>query len=251
MDGVERFDDRVADYVRFRPGYPVGVATLIERELDVAPPADVVDVGAGTGKFTLLLADAGHRVLAVEPNEAMRAEAARLLAKRKNVELVDGTAEHTGLPDECADAITVAQAFHWFDADAARVEFARILRPGGRVFLIWNDRRARPSSLLAEYEALLHEHAPDYEALERREDGNARVRAFFGPGGFRETCFGNRQVLDWQGLRGRALSASYVPRDGPAHEAFFAGLRAAFERHEEDGTVDFDYDTRVFHGRLD
>lgn len=251
MDGVERFDDRVADYVRFRPGYPVGVVSLLERELGAPPPADVVDVGAGTGKLTELLADAGHRVIAVEPNEAMRAEAARLLGRRKTVELVDGSAEATGLPEECADAITVAQAFHWFDVDAARAEFARILRPGGRVFLLWNDRRARPRSLLADYEALLHAHAPAYEALERREDGNARVRAFFGAAGFRETCFGNRQVLDWEGLRGRARSASYVPREGPDHEAFFAGLRDAFERHEDGGTVDFDYDTRVFHGRLD
>ncbi len=250
-DGVERFNDRVADYVRFRPGYPVGVAALITAELACPPPVDIVDVGAGTGKLTERLVQAGQRVYAVEPNPFMRAEAEKLLSTRSGVTFIDGTAEATGLPDECADGVTVAQAYHWFDADAARAEFRRILRPGGLVFLIWNDRRALPGSLLAEYDDLLRAHAPDYEALERRDGDNSRVAEFFAPHGFRETCFDNHQRLDWEGLRGRALSASYVPRDGPLHEAFFAGLRQAFEHHEVKGRIDFSYDTRVFHGRLD
>jgi hypothetical protein len=104
--------------------------------------------------------------------------------------------------------------------------------------------------MLAEYERLLRAHAPDYAALERRGSGDAIVRAFFRPSPVAEHALPNVQRLDWEGVAGRARSASYVPRAGPAHEAIFRGLRAAFEEHARDGVVDMLHDTRLFVGRL-
>ena len=143
-DPHQRFTDRVGDYVSYRPGYP---ETLIDAVIDLVgsrSAAVVADIGAGTGIFTRSLVARGLQVYAVEPNAAMRTAAERGLADAPNFSAIDGSAEATGLADESVDLITAAQAFHWFDKSAARQEFERILKSGGRVALIWNRRPRRP-----------------------------------------------------------------------------------------------------------
>jgi SAM-dependent methyltransferase len=231
-DSVRRFDDRVDDYVRARPGYPPQVVELVEGQ-GVPRGATVADVGSGTGKLSEVLLAAGHVVIGVEPNATMRAAARAQLGGQARFRQVDGRAEATGLPDASVDAIVAAQAFHWFDAPAARREFARVLRPGGLVALIWNDRRLEGCPLLADYDRLLAENCPEYGEALRRAPGEGVLAAFFAPSPMQERRFDNSQRLGWEDYRARALSASYVPRSGPAHERFFAGLRESFDRHAQ------------------
>ena len=120
-------------YERARPGYPEEAARWLLGDA----PRRVVDLGAGTGKLTRLLAALGHDVVAVEPLEQMRAQ---LLANVPGVECVEGSAERIPLADASADAVVAAQAYHWFDAPVALVEIARVLRPQGTLGLIWNTR---------------------------------------------------------------------------------------------------------------
>jgi SAM-dependent methyltransferase len=125
----------VADrYARARPGYP---AAAVEWLLEAAPGRDVVDLAAGTGKLTEVLVEIASTVVAVEPDDGMR-EA--LAAAVPGVEALAGTAESMPLPDASADAVLVAQAFHWFDSRPACDEIARVLRPGGVLGLLWNLR---------------------------------------------------------------------------------------------------------------
>jgi SAM-dependent methyltransferase len=132
------FERGAQDYEKGRPSYPAGVMETLRSSCGLGPSCDVVDVGAGTGKFTRLLEAAGAgSIVAVEPVDAMRAE---LVAKSPTVRAVAGTAEATTLDDGCADLVTVAQAFHWFATDAAVAELARVLRPGGFLALVWNTR---------------------------------------------------------------------------------------------------------------
>lgn len=121
------------DYDRARPSYPVQAV----RWLLGSDPLDVVDLGAGTGKLTAVLLGEQHRVVAVEPLEPLRATLARAL---QGARALDGRAEAIPLPDASADAVLVGQAFHWFDVAPALEEIARVLRPGGRLGLIWNFR---------------------------------------------------------------------------------------------------------------
>lgn len=134
LDGMERakaFASVAGEYERGRPGYPpAAIEWLLGRR-----PLDVVDVGAGTGKLTAALVAAGHRVVAVEPLAEMRE---RLAAALPDVAVVDATAEQTTLPDHSADAVVAGAAFHWFDADRALPEVARILRPPGVLGLLGN-----------------------------------------------------------------------------------------------------------------
>jgi ubiquinone/menaquinone biosynthesis C-methylase UbiE len=166
-DPPGRFSDRVEDYVRFRPSYPAAVIELLRAEVGVGPGCTVADVGSGTGILTALLLESGSRVIAVEPNPAMRGAAEESLATHPRFVSVEGSAEATGLDDSSVDGITVAQAFHWFRVDDTAREFARILHPGGWVALIWNSRPLSGSPFLCAYESFLEEWGTDYTAVRK------------------------------------------------------------------------------------
>lgn len=247
-----RFSDRVPHYVRSRPGYPAELMALLGRDLGLTEATVVADVGSGTGVLTRMFLEAGHEVYAVEPNRAMREAAEKLLREFSRFHSLDGAAEATGLEDAAVDLVAAAQAFHWFDHEAARREFRRILRPGGCVVLVWNRRRCEGAPFLEAYEDLLVRRSIDYEKVDHRtQAGPEALSRFFRGPNYEARRFDNHQRLDWEGLRHRALSSSYVPMpDHPGHEAMMRELRVIFDRWQESGFVRIDYDTEVYHGTL-
>jgi SAM-dependent methyltransferase len=242
---TQRFSSRVDDYVRYRPGYPIEVIGLLRRECGLAAGSVVADIGSGTGKLTGLLLQSGCAVFGIEPNLDMREAGERLLQAFPRFTSIAAPAEATTLPDASIDLVTAAQAFHWFDRARVRAEFARILKPGGQLVLIWNDRRTQGTSFLSAYEKLLHDFATDYEQVSHRNLDLATLRDFFGHEPEAE-AFPSSQRLDFDGLKGRLLSASYTPARGqPRHDAMIESLRRIFDEHQQGGEVSFDYDTRV------
>lgn len=201
-EGFEREPDA---YERGRPDYPDAVVDFVVETAGLGPGTTVVDLAAGTGKFTRQLVASGATVVAVEPIAAMRA---RLTDALPEVEAREATAEATGLPDAFADAVTVAQAFHWFSNDEAVSEIARVLRPGGVLALVWNRRlssdpvQAAVSRLTAPFAGETPSHATGEwrRALERSAD--------FEPVG--ECHLPMTQVVDRQGLVDRVGSISYI-----------------------------------------
>lgn len=250
-DALTRFSDRVEDYIRYRPGYPAAVLDTLAREFGLRPAQVVADIGSGTGISAELFLRNGNAVLAVEPNADMRAAAEKLLADYPAFHSITGRAEATTLPDASVDWVVAAQAFHWFDVDAARREFSRILRPGGRVVLMWNNRRP-DTPFMRDYEALIHRYAIDYNQINHENaEKDGRIERFFGAGRLERRTFPNTQVFDFDGLRGRLTSSSYMPTAGyPSFEAMIAELRRLFDRHAEGGRVRFDYVTRLWVGAV-
>jgi SAM-dependent methyltransferase len=249
-DPTARFSDRVADYVRWRPGYPAAVLEILRRETGLSPAHVVADVGSGTGISTRLFLEHGNPVFAVEPNPEMRAAAEALLSERPGFRSVDGTAAATGLPGASVDFVVAAQAFHWFDPSAAAVEWGRILRPGGWRVLLWNTRNTDASAFLRGYEALLREHGTDYAAVNHDDTvGDDALRMALGAG-FRRFAVPSAQRFDLAGLSGRLLSSSYAPAEGhPGHAPMMAALERLFAEHAEGGEVVFEYETEVYFGR--
>lgn len=252
-DPTGRFSSRVADYVRYRPGYPPALLDWLHRDIGVPATTPVADIGAGTGISTRLLLDAGHPVVAVEPNAAMRAAAEHwLAADHPQLTFVAGTAEATTLADASVGLVSAAQAFHWFDTDALRPEWRRILRPGGMALVYWNSRLLDASPFLSGYEQLLLDYGTDYDAVAERYPDDDAMRAWFGRGLRGQLQLPNTQHLDFDGLRGRLLSSSYAPQAGhPRREPMLHALRALFDTHAVDGRVAFEYRTRAFVGTLD
>jgi len=250
-DSTERFSDRVADYVRYRPDYPPALLDWLHGERGVTPDWQVADVGAGTGISSKLFLDAGHAVTAVEPNAPMRDAAVAWLGSRPRFNAIDGRADATGLHEGSVALVTVAQAFHWFDPAGTRREFARILRPGGLAAIFWNSRRLTGTPFLEGYEALLRRYGTDYTSVAERYAADDAMRAWFGAGWRGTAHFEHSQLLDFDGLRGRLLSSSYAPKPGhPQHEPMLAALRELFDRCRQDGRISFEYDTRIIAGTL-
>lgn len=249
-DSTHRFSDRVENYVKYRPGYPQAVLGILREETGLTPASVVADVGSGTGISAELFLRAGNPVIGVEPNAAMRAAAEALLANYPAFRSVAGSAEETTLPDASVDHVVAGQAFHWFDVEGARREFARVLRPGGWVVLLWNSRKMDATPFLRDYEALLQEFGTDYREVRHDNVTHAALAGFFF-GVFRKRTLANEQRLDFDGLRGRLLSSSYAPAEGhPRHAPMLAELERIFAAHQRDGRVILEYETEIYLGHV-
>jgi SAM-dependent methyltransferase len=257
---TERFSERVEFYLRYRPRYPRAIAEYLTAEAGLTPDWVVADVGSGTGFLAEPFLENGNTVHGIEPNRGMREAGEALLAGYPAFRSREGTAEATGLQDASVHLAMAGQAFHWFDRDAARTEFMRILRPGGIAALFWNDRNAEGTAFMQEYDTLLKTYCAEYKDLGHRKVGDTDYVRFFGAGatggtdespGYREATFPNAQRFDREGLRGRLQSSSYSPPPGhPGHEPMMADLDALFAQHQRDGQVEFQYLTRIFWGEM-
>ncbi|MGH9819091.1 MAG: methyltransferase domain-containing protein, partial [Pyrinomonadaceae bacterium] len=159
-------------------------------------------------------------------------------------------AENTGLNDDSFDFVVSAQAFHWFDRQAARSEFARIVRPGGFTVLIWNQRQIRTTPFLTEYEQFLLGYANDYRQVRHENINEEALREFFGKP-FSLDVFKNVQLFDFDGLKGRVLSSSYMPAESDGRYGRMTDeLQSLFAKHAENGRIEIFYDTKVYYSRV-
>ncbi|MBW4698823.1 MAG: class I SAM-dependent methyltransferase [Aphanocapsa lilacina HA4352-LM1] len=245
LQPLERFSDRADDYARYRPSYPAAALDAIFKGL--ATPVHAADIGAGTGISSRLLAERGAAVTAIEPNQAMRAAA----IPHAGVVFRAGSAERTSLADASQHLLTCFQSFHWFEPVACLAEFARILRAGGRLALVWNDRDER-DGFTAEYSALIRRvssHHPATRRADRRQ--SEAILALLGGSGYfgntRTHAFASSQSLDLEALIGRVRSSSYIPLDEPLQTALSADLKALHARWTApNGLVPLVYRTHVF-----
>jgi SAM-dependent methyltransferase len=250
MKSTERFSDRVEDYVKYRPHYPIAVIACLAEVYGFASSWVVADIGSGTGISTGSFLEHGNKVYAVEPNADMRDKAEELLhGYGERFVSVDGTAEATGLAEASVELLVAGQAFHWFDPVRSRVEFMRVLKPGGVVALIWNERLMQ-SSFEKEYEALILHYASDYKTINHKHIADLQIADFFAPADFRLDQFANEQLFDYVGLKGRLLSSSYIPKEGPGFSAMMEDLERLFEKHQSGGRVRVGYDTKLYSGVL-
>jgi ubiquinone/menaquinone biosynthesis C-methylase UbiE len=249
-DAKQRFSSRVADYLRYRPSYPAEVIPILRTECSLRPGHVIADIGSGTGFLSELFLKNGNRVYGVEPNEAMRKAGEEYLASYDNFSGIDASAEATTLDDASINFVTAGHAFHWFEPNAARAEFRRILKPDGWIVVLWNDRQM-DTPFASAYEDLLVQYGTDYTRVRDAYPEAQKIREFFGSGTFSQRDLPNAQVMDWDGLAGRLRSSSYAPQEGQANYApMMADLEKLFRASEQEGHVRMEYATHVYFGRL-
>jgi SAM-dependent methyltransferase len=209
------FDAGAGDYERARPGYPHEAGEVLARELGLGPGSRVCDLAAGTGKFTRVLVGRGLDVVAVEPVAGMRAQLAEVLPE---VRVLDGTAEAIPIHDAAFDALTVAQAFHWFQADLALAEIRRVLRPGGGVALLWN-RRDESVDWVRRMSEVTDWRSHVVSAYETTDWAAVLAGGGFVGGGFHEVAW--EQPMNRELLASRVRSISYIgEQDAAAQQAY-------------------------------
>jgi ubiquinone/menaquinone biosynthesis C-methylase UbiE len=239
LDPTHRFTDRTQDYVNHRPSYP---AAAIDAILAGITPQTVADIGAGTGISTRLLADRSLQVWAVEPNAAMQNAA----PDHPHITRWQGTAEQTGLADQSMDLVTAFQAFHWFQHEVALPELHRILKPHGRLAIVWNDRD-RTDPFTQRYGEVLQSVSNKPVGIDRLADATPLRQATDHFTNIQAIVIPHQQSLQIAGLIGLANSRSYTPKSGEAQVQLVDRLTALHQEFANfEGIIDLHYNTHIF-----
>jgi len=246
---VERFTGRAAAYSKYRPGYPAEILNILNSEIGFGQDKTVADIGSGTGLLSKLFLQNGNTVFGVEPNDEMRSLAEQSLSSFPNFVSVRGSAENSTLPDSSVDLVTVGQALHWFDRQRTTGEFARILKENGYVCIAYNDRNMN-DVFMQGYEAIIAKHARDRANVP--EVGDDYLSKVFRDGKYSKFTLRNEQFLDFEGLLGRIVSASYMPNvtDQGRFQALREDASLLFKASGQTGTVRLLYDTVILLGQI-
>lgn len=249
---INRFADRVDNYIKYRPHYPKQMMEYLLSKNIVKENAVVADIGSGTGISSEPFIKQNFNVFAIEPNKEMREAAENIFSNNKNFHSLNASAEKTTLKDQSIDVIISGQSFHWFDKEKTKLEFKRILKPGGYVVLIWNDRRIDSNDFLKSYEDFLKACGTDYKEVNHKNTQDKKIfDAFFGEDNYKEKWFDNFQEVDYTGLKGRVLSSSYMPNEGHKdYEHMVYCLKKVFARYQQNDSVRLEYDTKIYYGQL-
>ena len=247
LSSTERFSSRVTTYLKYRPSYPKEIIGFLELNAGLKPESIIADIGSGTGFLSKLFLDNGNTVNCVEPNGAMREAAELLLKEYKNFISWSGTAESTGLDNSSVDFIIAGQAFHWFNPIETKKEFLRIISPGGKTVLIWNERDIENDEFQKEYDGILTKLIPQYSEVKHTDITIEKIKDFVSPLKLNTTVFNYEQVFDFDSLIGRLLSSSYCPdeRSKLFHEVKDE-LFNSFNCHQTNGLIVFPYKTKLY-----
>lgn len=248
-NSVNRFTSRVENYVKYRPHYPCEIVSFLSEEINLTKDTVVADIGSGPGISSEHFIANGNTVYAVEPNDEMRRCAEEIFAGSKNFISINGTAENTSLKDNSVGMIIAGQAFHWFDTVKCRKEFHRILVKDGYVVLIWNEK-LESDDFMKEYYALIKNFGIDYEIVNHANVDKESLQKFFAPNECRLKIFYHTHSLDYDGLKGRLLSSSYIPLEGEAHKKMMTEMNGIFDRYQTGGKVSMMYETLVYYSKL-
>ena len=238
---LDLFSDRTLDYANYRPNYPAEALDTILAGLGESDKLIIADVGSGTGIASRQLADRGVKVIAIEPNEPMRNSA----TPHPRVEFRDGMAENTSLAENYVDLVTCFTSFHWFNSAATLSEFHRILKPSGRLAVVWidwsdEDNFSRNYTRLVENASKYCSEINDREELKSIADSSLFTDV-------RYLKFPYYQKLDRSGLIGLARSQGYLYLSGAKYEQFIANLDRLYPKWSgEDGQVNLVYKTKVY-----
>lgn len=236
-------------YSKGRPNYPDALFNHLISNNIIDHDTVAADVGSGTGKFTVQLSKYVHTVYAIEPNDDMRSEGEVIYVNHNNIISLNSTAEAIALPDRSIDVITSAQAFHWFNRTLFKTECKRILKPNGKVILVWNDRD-NTSEIIKDNFDVNKKYCPNFKGSSNGMD--------FSKESFKD-FFNNCEIIEFRQTFNysitdfilRNLSSSYAPLNNDKHyNDYINALEKLFDKYGSNGTVAYPYITRCYIGTV-
>ncbi len=250
MDNTKRFNGIASEYTQSRPSYSAEFIECLFSKYGFSASAVIADIGSGTGKFAKQLLQKGCNVICVEPNSDMRLVAEKELCEYTEFKSVSGSAENTMLPDNSVDFITTAQAFHWFDTKSFKTECSRILKPDGKVFLIWNTRNC-DALINRELYGVYSEYCPDFKGFSGgTKPHDDRIKYFF-DNNYEYLSFINPLYFDREKFISRSLSGSYSLKKGDVNfDSYIDAINRVFDKFEIDGIAKIENETVCYVGTL-
>jgi len=244
---INKFTDKAENYAKYRLDYDKEILKYFY-DYNFNNNSIIADIGSGTGKLTKIFLENGNITYAVEPNDNMRNMANSLLNIYKNFISINGSAENTTLKKGIIDFIVVGQAFHWFDASKALIEFKRILKNNGVLALIWYNRKIN-TPFFIEYDNLLKKY-PEYKGNDHRNYDDEYIKNIFLKD-YKIINMENRREITFNELLGGFLSSSYTPKEGTQEYIISKKLlENIFEKYNINNKVLFEYEFKIYIGRI-
>jgi len=248
---TENFTDKANIYAKYRPSYPNEYIEYLLSANELNENQIVADIGSGTGIFSCQLLESGLHVIGVEPNDDMRKMAEHSLKRYPHFQSIKATAENTTLKENSVDLVTVAQAFHWFDKEAFKIECQRILKQKANVALVWNSRDVT-SPLIQENAEICQKTCPTFKGFSGGIDETPEMfNSFFKDGKYEFKEYQNDLLFDYEGFLGRNLSASYAPKENDEeYKSFVLLLSELFDKYSKNGKIILPNLTRSYLGNV-
>lgn len=248
MDNTNRFDEKGEIYAKSRPKYALELLKYLKSSLNISESSVIADIGSGTGIFTEQLLSLGCKVFGVEPNDDMRKKAEEKLSTNKNFISVNGNAESTGLKNDSIDCVTVAQAFHWFNQETFKSECKRILKPNGKVIIVYNSRDENAECTKALY-SLRQKYNPEFHGF---SNGISKEKCI---GFFNGNCeiftADNTQTYNLESYINRVLSSSYSLKIGDEnYYKYLKEINEIFNEYSEKGIISIPTKTIAYSGTI-
>lgn len=248
MDTTKEFDGLAAVYTIGRPAYANAFINELYNKYGVSSDTIIADIGSGTGKFAKQLIERGTFVYCIEPNDDMRNQSIIELQEYRNCKCVAGNAANTSLQDNSVDFITAAQAFHWFDVELFRNECKRIIRPCGKVFLIWNIRDITSEITQKSYQ-IYQKYCPDFKGFNggiKKDD--TRIKHFFN-NQYERIEYDNPLYYDKNKFINRSLSSSYsLKKEAKDYNNYIKELENLYHEYANEGILSMPNKTVVYIG---
>jgi SAM-dependent methyltransferase len=249
----ERFTGKAEIYKMFRPSYPDEFVDYLYFQVGCSNRSQIADIGSGTGILSRLLLKRGSTVYCVEPNFDMRQTAEQDLLDFDNFISIDGNDVNTTLQDKSVDFVTVAQAYHWFNQQSFKIECQRILRPGGKIALIWNERDYKSDMVQKDFAIRQKYAVGDKKGLGPLRMDEIRFEEIFMDGVYEYRTFENNLILDHDRYIGMNLSRSYSPREvcnPDEYNGFVCELSSLFYEYNQNGVLNFPHYTQSYIGQI-
>ncbi|MCL1858538.1 MAG: class I SAM-dependent methyltransferase [Oscillospiraceae bacterium] len=247
----ERFTGKADIYKKYRPSYPKEFIDYLYCEAGLNQESIIADIGSGTGIFSRLLLERGSKVYCVEPNEDMRQTAEQDLTGFENFISVNANASDTKQQDKSVDFVTAAQAFHWFDRQEFKSECQRILKPGGKVIIVFNG--PEDCEFIRKRDSITEKYASDKKGFQQRGESAGEYADFFADGIFETKTFRNDLQYNFDSYIGRELSRSYTPKEETNPEKYHGLIKELgelFDEYSINGILNFPHFTISYVGRV-
>ena len=247
LNPKSRFSNRVENYVKYRPNYPKEMIKFLSDTIGLAKGHIIADIGSGTGISSKIFLDNGNEVYGVEPNAEMRAAGEKYLSNYANFHSIEASSEDTKLESKSIDMIISGQAFHWFEPEATKKEFLRILKPDGYVVIFSNRRKPSNSQFMSDYTELISK----YSQKEFNYPLNRDIPNFFNLKPIHEVIFPNIQIFNLERLKGDLASYSYIPsEEDPRFNSMISEFQLLFEKYNNNGILNFHYETVLYYCKM-